>query len=298
MRFRGLLAGLLCVGSGQVLFGQSSSSAPPELVVLHATVTDKHRNPVTTLGRENFKIFEDNVEQEIKEFKREDVPVSAGILVDSSGSMQTKRRRQIAAALAFVKASNPRSEFFVVNFEVHQYLDSDFTSNPEILRNALEKSDPRGGTAFYDALIAALDHLKKRASNAKKVLLVMGDGEDNESHSTLEQAVGRSRASEGAIYVIGLLNEQRKGDVKRAKHLLETISEVSGGAAFFPDGADDVEAMAAEIAEDIRNQYAISYVPRNAAPSARLRTLRVTAEARGQDKLTVRTRTGYYLTRK
>jgi Ca-activated chloride channel family protein len=288
------LAGLLVVavtGAGQ---NPATFTSLTQLKVLYATVMDKHKNSVTNLKGENFKVFEDNVEQKLKDFKREDVPVSIGIVVDNSGSMREKRPRVAAAALTFVKTSNPQDEVFIVNFNEDYYLDRDFTSNPDDLKDALEKIDSRGGTAFYDSLIASLDHLTDRGQKAKKVLLVVTDGVDNSSRSTLEQAVRAAHDSEAVIYTIGLLSDERGRDLKRAKHALETISEASGGAAFFPGSVNEVEDIAGKIAHDIRNQYLLSYVPSNMVDDGHFRAIRVVAEARGLDKLTVRTQTGYY----
>jgi VWFA-related protein len=269
-------------------------SAVTQLVVLHATVLDRHKNFVPNLGRNNFKILENGVEQQLKEFKREDVPVSVGILVDNSGSMREKRAKVNAAALVFVKSSNPQDEVFIVNFNDEAFLDKDFTSNVEELKEGLEKIDSRGGTAFYDALIMSLDHVRDRGRKAKKAILLVTDGVDNASRYTLEQAVRVAHESEAVIYTVGLLTEERGREAKRAKRALEALSEASGGVAFFPDNLDQVEAIAGKIAHDIRNQYVLAYTPSNTAEDGSFRAIKVTATAPGQDRLTVRTRTGYY----
>lgn len=297
-RIMKLLAGVLVISvlGASVLAGQNPPifSATSRLKVLYASVLDKHKNSISSLTADNFKVFEDNVEQKLKDFKREDVPVSIGIVVDNSGSMREKRLRVAAAALTFVKTSNPQDEVFIVNFNEDYYLDRDFTSNPDDLKDALEKIDSRGGTALYDTMIASLDHLTDRGAKAKKVLLVITDGVDNESRSTLEQAVRAAHDSEAVIYTVGLLSDERGRDLKRAKKALETISEASGGYAFFPGSVNEVEAIATKIAHDIRNQYLLAYVPTNSAEDGQFRSIRVIAEAKGLDKLTVRTQTGYY----
>jgi Ca-activated chloride channel family protein len=268
-----------------------------QLVPLYATVLDKHKNSITTLTRDNFKVYEDKVLQKIKDFRREDVPVSICIVVDNSGSMREKRLRVAAAAMTFVKTSNPQDEVCIVNFNEDYYLDRDFTSNPDDLKDALEKIDSRGGTAFYDSLIASLDHLKDSGKKAKKVLLVVTDGVDNASRSTLEQTVRTAHESEVVIYTIGLFSDERGRDLARAKKALNAISDASGGVAFFPNEVREVEAIATQIAHDIRNQYVITYVPAE-SEEGRFHAISVVAEARGMDKLTVRTRTGYYTPRK
>src|SRR5216683_1699610 len=142
------------------------------------------------LKSENFRVFEDKVEQKLSVFKREDVPVSMGLVIDNSGSMRDKRPRVNEAAITLVQASNPQDEAFVVNFNDDFYLDldKDFTSSIPELKEALERIDSRGSTALYDAIIGSLDHLKK-ASKDKKVLLVVTDGEDNASRNSLEKMI-------------------------------------------------------------------------------------------------------------
>src|ERR1022692_4641817 len=249
-----------------------------QLVPLYATVLDKHKNSITTLTRDNFKIYEDKVVQKIKDFRREDVPVSICIVVDNSGSMREKRLRVAAAAMTFVKTSNPQDEVCIVNFNEDYYLDRDFTSNPDDLKDALEKIDSRGGTAFYDSLIASLDHLKDSGKKAKKVLLVVTDGVDNASRSTLEQTVRTAHESEVVIYTIGLFSDERGRDLTRAKKALNAISDASGGVAFFPNEVREVEAIATQIAHDIRNQYVITYVPAE-SEEGRFHAISVAAEA-------------------
>lgn len=268
-------------------------SAVTQLVVLHATVLDKNKNFVPNLVRENFKIIENGVEQKLKDFKREDVAVSVGILVDNSGSMRERRTRVNAAALVFVKSSNPEDEVFIVNFNDEAFLDKDFTSNLEELKEGLEKIDSRGGTAFYDALVMSLDHVRDRGRKAKKAILLVTDGQDNASRYTLEQVVRVAHESEAVIYTVGLLAEERGREGKRAKKALEAISEASGGVAFFPDRVEEVEAIAAKIAHDLRNQYVLAYTPTNTAEDGSFRAITVTATT-GRDKFTVRTRNGYY----
>jgi hypothetical protein len=157
-------------------------------VLLHASVIDDHQHIVTNLDRGAFSVFEDGKPQNIISFQHEDIPVSIGIIIDNSGSMREKRNKVNQAALNLVRASNPKDEVFVVNFNDEYYLDQDFTNNLLKLKEALEKIDARGGTALYDAVVASAEHLKRNARLEKKVLLIVTDGEDSASHETLEQA--------------------------------------------------------------------------------------------------------------
>jgi Ca-activated chloride channel homolog len=264
-------------------------------VVLHATVVDDHHRPVTTLGRDAFQVFEDGKPQRINSFRREDIPVALGIVIDNSGSMRDKRPGVNAAALNLVRASNPQDQVCVVNFNNEYYLDQDYTGEVALLRDALERIESRGGTALYDALVATSDHLMKSAKLQKKVILVVTDGEDTASRDTLEQAV-RAIAVEGGatVYGIGLLGHERE---KKARRALRILAEQTGGIAFFPGDVNQVEAISQQIARDIRNQYTIGYKPSPSKLEGGYRQVMVKAEASGYKGLSVRTRSGYYASR-
>ncbi len=178
------------------------------LVVLHVSVLNDRSVFVPGLKEDNFRVLEDKVEQKLSVFKQEDVPVSFGLVVDNSGSMRDKRPQVNAAALTFVKTSNPQDEGFVVNFNDDYYLDTehDFTSDLDEMRTALERIDARGSTALYDAVIGSLDHLKK-GTRDKKVLLVVTDGEDNASRHSLENAVEQAQRTNAVIYAVGVFSD-------------------------------------------------------------------------------------------
>ena len=266
-----------------------------DLVVLHATVTDRSSRPIADLKQEHFRVLEDNVEQKIKVFKREDIPVSVGILVDNSGSMRDKRRGVSAAALKFVRSSNPKDEVFLVNFNDESYLDTDFTDSVALLEDALERIDSRGGTAFYDAVHLGLRHLTEKASWDKKILLLITDGEDNASRISLEELVRAVQRSDVMIYTVGLLSGESSRSMRRAKRALENIAKASGGSTFFPESLDEVSVVANDIANDIRNQYVLAYTPTNTVLDGKFRKVEVRLSApRGHGRLAVRTRSGYY----
>ena len=270
-------------------------SVETDLVVLHATVTNKDGRPVTDLLQDHFRIYEDKVEQKLKIFKQEDVPVSVGLLVDNSGSMRDKRRGVNTAALKFVRSSNPQDEVFIVNFNDESYLDTDFTDNTKLLEEGLERIDSRGGTAFYDALHLALAHLTEKASWDKKVLLLITDGEDNASRITLEQLVQTVQHSNVMIYTMGLLGGENSRSMRRAKRALENIAKASGGTTYFPKSLEDVQVIANDIADDIRNQYVLAYTPTNPLLDGKFRKVEVKLQApRKYGRLNVRSRDGYY----
>ncbi len=275
--------------------GQFTLHTSVSEVVIYATVVDEHQHLVTTLEKQNFSVYENNIPQTVSSFGRQDVPVSLAILVDNSGSMQQKRAAVNIAALDLVRASNPQDEAFIVNFSDQAFLDQDFTASIGLLEKGLSRIDSSGGTALYDAVVAAADHLAKNAKHAKQVILIITDGEDNSSSATLEQTVRRIQALQGPIvYSIGLLYDQGGHQAHEAHKALETLSEQTGGIAFFPKSLNQVDSIAAEVARDIREQYILGYHPTRPISEGGYRTIRVTAKAPGYGKLTVRTRAGYF----
>jgi VWFA-related protein len=262
-------------------------------VTLQATVLDQKRHLVTSLLPTNFSIYEDGLLQQITSFRREDIPVSIGIVVDNSGSMRTKRNAVTKAVVNLVQASNPSDEVFVVNFNDEPYLDQDFTNQIPLMREALDRVDSRGGTALYDAIMASAEHLAKGAKLEKKVLLVITDGEDNESRESLEQAIRSVQSDNGpTIYTIGILGSE--GRERRAKRALEALSLETGGVAFFPKNLEEVDEISRAVAHDIRNQYTFTYKPSNPRVNGGYRAVKVVAHAPGYKDLQVRTRSGYF----
>src|SRR5215469_12218754 len=263
-----------------------------EEVVLHATVVDDKQRMVMNLDKTAFNVFEDGKLQNIVSFRREDIPVAMGIVIDNSGSMREKRDKVNKAAINLVKASNRQDEAFIVNFNDEYYLDQDFTNDLSKMKEALEKVDTRGGTALYDAVVASADHLKKNARLEKRVLFVVTDGEDNESQESLEQAIRRLQEENGpTVYAIGLLGDEK---ARRARKALQFIAEKTGGIAFFPKTLDQVDEISSQVAHDIRSQYTIGYKPTNPKSTGGYRAIKVEAKAKGYGKLTVRTKSGYY----
>jgi Ca-activated chloride channel family protein len=266
------------------------------LVVLHTTVLDDRGKFVEGLTQENFRVYEDKVEQKLDVFKREDIPVSMGLVIDNSGSMRDKRPRVNEAALTLVQNSNPSDEAFVVNFNDDFYLDldKDFSNSIPELKEALERIDARGSTALYDAIIGSLDHLRK-GKKEKKVLLIVTDGEDNTSRNSLEKTIREIQKTDTVIYTIGLLSQESKKSAKSARKALSEIALASGGLAFFPENVEDVHAICEQVAHDIRHQYTLGYYPSNTARDGSFRSVHVDViPPRGHGKLVARTRNGYY----
>jgi Ca-activated chloride channel family protein len=266
------------------------------IVVCHTTVMDRSGHLVTNLPQSAFTVFENKVRQEIRRFKREDVPVSLGLVIDNSGSMRNKLAQVKTAAMALVKESNPADEVFIVNFNDAAYLDNPkdkpFTNDLAELEAALAKIDTRGGTAMRDAIEMSIDHLKG-GHRDKKVLVVITDGNDNASLVTMDRILRNAHKSDVLIYGVGLLTEEEHREAGRARKALNDLAEATGGKTFFPKDVTEVDAIARQVAHDIRNQYVIEYSPSNAAMDGSFRAIKITAKAPGT---TVRTRSGYYAT--
>ena len=281
--------------------GQSGECGPgvtfcvgTERVVLHVTVVDRQDRFVMNLGRESFAVLEDDQEQNLTYFAQEDVPVSIGLVIDNSGSMREKRRQVNAAALEFVKASNPQDEVFIVNFNDEAYLDQDFTSNLDRLQDALQRIDTQGGTALYDATSISLDHLAEHGNKSynKRALLVITDGEDTSSRMDLEILVRKLQSSDVTIYGIGILTDEERRAARRAERHLRSLTRPTGGPAYFPATFDEVEPLVKRIAADIRNQYIIEYNwPEGKGPGYRRVRIELKGKARSNK---VRHRPGYY----
>ena len=266
-------------------------------VRLNATVLDGSGRSVLDLGQDAFHVYEDGVPQTISSFRHEDLPISLGILIDSSGSMYDKRQAVDQASIDLVKLSNPQDEAFLVDFSWEAFIDQDFTSDIGKLQQGLGYIKSSGGTAMYDALVASADYLSKNAKHPKQVLLVVTDGEDNASTASLEQAIRRIQDFDGpVIYCIGLLfgEDTDKRESRHAKRVLETLAEQTGGLAYFPRSLKEVDPISAEVAQDIRTQYSIAYRSTNPPANGGYRQVHVEAKAKGYGKLQVRTRTGYY----
>ena len=279
-------------GTGNDQGGMFVFKKQVEEVVLHATVYDEQRNMVPSLDKSAFTVFDEGAQQPITSFRREDVPVAMGIVVDNSGSMRDKREKVNQAVLNLIRASNPKDEIFVVNFSQKYYLDQDFTGDVNLLQTALHQVSSRGSTALYDAIVASAVHLKNNPRLEKKVLLVITDGQDNMSQETLQEASRRLQQANGpTLYAVGLLGG---GMQTSGRDALEHLAAGTGGLAYFPDSLDQVDNITRTVAHDIRSQYMLAYKPHNQNAKPGYQSVRVEAHAPGYAKLTVRTRSGYF----
>jgi Ca-activated chloride channel family protein len=273
---------------------QYTISVCVDMVVLNATVRNRNGVLVSGLGKGDFQVYEDGVPQQVEAFSCDDIPVTVGLVVDNSGSMRPKRAEVISAALAFARSSNPEDQMFVVSFNENVSFglpdDTPFTDQEAQLKAALSKIAADGRTALYDAVAAALEHLRK-GNRDKKVLIVISDGGDNASKHNLAQIMAMAGQSDAIIYTIGVFDED---DPDRNPHVLRQLAKATGGEAFLPGSVKEVFPICKQIARDIRNQYSIAYLPTNGKRDGTYRVIKVHAGTRDLGRLVVRTRAGYY----
>jgi len=263
-------------------------------VVLPCAVIDEKGRPALDLSRNDFHVWEDGVPQPVTSFTHQDLPVSMGILIDSSGSMLDKRSAVNAAANKLLAEANPRDSAFVVNFNEKAYLDQGITVDRVALERGIGHFDARGATALYDAVAASADELSHHAKQPRQVLLIVTDGADNASRIALTDAIRRVQNLGGpVVYTIGLLYDDERNEAEKARNDLEALSAETGGIAYFPKSLGDVDEIASEVARDIRNQYIVGYHSSRSASLGGYRTVHVEASSPSHKHLTVRTRRGY-----
>ncbi|HLQ78743.1 MAG TPA: VWA domain-containing protein [Terriglobia bacterium] len=284
-----LLAGNLAAQDTAPSFVLSVNS---DLMELHVSVVDEKDRTVSGLLKDNFKIMENGREQPISVFKHEDVPVSLGLVIDNSRSIEPRKTRLDAAVLSFVRQSNAEDETFVVHFDFDARMDRDFTSKLSEIETTLAASKPFGQTAIYDALMLSLEHMQG-ARNQKKALLLVTDGLDNASKATFDEVIETVKHSRVMVIVVGLLSASEGA---KAEETLTKIADASGGRAFFPDDVEQARAMMERTAHDLRTQYTIGYVPTDPAHDGSWRSVRVdiTPPPGTKEKLDADYRHGYY----
>ncbi len=297
IRAAGAIAGMLVLATlarGQTPGGVRQRPyvfrAQSSEVLVHVTVVNKKGQAVNDLPAGDFRIYDNGARQHVDFFTHSDAPISCGLLIDNSGSMRNKRSAVIEAALNFVRASNPRDQIFIVNFNDEYYLDQDFTSSIAKLKEGLAHIQANGGTALYDAIVASLYHLRK-GTRQKKVLLIITDGADDASRYTLEQTVRTAQDMHGPlIYCIGLTYHDL--DRGRANRALKRLAKATGGMAYFPKNLKQVNAITNAVALAIREQYTIAYRPSQKQPG--FHSIRVKLHGKHTGGLRVYARTGYY----
>ena len=268
------------------------------LALVNVTVTDPYDRVVTGLEPDNFRVFENNVEQEIQYFSSEDVPVSFGVIFDLSGSMANKVGKAKEAALQFFKTANPQDEFFLVSFNERAELISAFTSNADDLQSRLLSASGKGRTALLDAIYLGLSEMRT-ARNGKRALLIISDGGDNNSRYSEKDIKRLVREANTQLYSIGIFepfgNRSRTPEELHGPSLLNEVTELSGGRAFSVENINDLPDVATKIGAELRNQYILGYRPSDKSHDARWRKIKIKLRTpRGLPPLSVATKTGYY----
>ena len=268
------------------------------LALVNVTVTDPYSRIVTGLEPDNFRIFEDNIEQEVVNFSSEDIPISIGVILDLSGSMANKLGKAKEAALQFFKTANPQDEFFLVGFNERARLLSPFTHNVEDLQSAMLPASAKGQTALLDAIYLGLNQMRI-ASNGKRALLIISDGGDNSSRYTEKDIKRIVREADTQLYSIGIFDpveyRSRTLEELNGPTLLSETTELTGGRAFSVENINELPDIAAKIGAELRNQYILGYHPSNRARDARWRKIKIKLRTpKGLPPLSVYAKTGYY----
>ncbi|GBC81966.1 hypothetical protein HRbin10_01083 [bacterium HR10] len=266
------------------------------LVIVPVTVMDPYDRFVTGLRKEHFEIYDEKVKQEIVFFSEEDAPISIGIVFDVSGSMREKITRARTALRRFLDTSHPDDEFFVIAFNHEVQLVQDFTTSAETIMSKLMLIAPEGRTALYDAAYLGIEKVRQ-GKHARKAVLIISDGQDNSSRYTYGQLRELVKESEVQIYAIGIfgLNERATSNEALGRSILEEITSLTGGRAFFPDTPVELDDVLTRIALELRHQYSLGFYPTNASREGEWRRIRVRVNPpRGLPRLTVRAREGYY----
>jgi len=269
-----------------------------DLALVNVTVTDPYNRLVTGLDQENFRVFEDNIEQEVMHFSSEDVPISIGVIFDVSGSMANKINKSREAAVQFFKTANPQDEFFLVSFNERAELTSVFTNSVEDLQSRMAFMAAKGRTALLDAIYLGLSQLRG-AHNAKRALLIISDGGDNHSRYSESDIKRLVKESDSQLYAIGIFDplgyRNRSPEELNGPSLLSEITDMTGGRVFAVENLNDLPDIAAKIGMELRNQYVLGYRPSNKSHDARWRKIKIKLRPpKGLPPLNIFARTGYY----
>jgi Ca-activated chloride channel family protein len=269
-----------------------------DLALVNVTVTDPFDRLVTGLEKENFRVFEDGVEQEVVNLSSEDVPISIGVIFDMSGSMSDKVDKAREAAVEFFHTANPQDEFFLVSFNDRAELTSPFTSSVDDLQSRMMFTAARGRTALLDAIYLGLSEMRG-ARNAKRALLIISDGGDNHSRYNESDIKSFLKEADCQLYAVGIFDpldiRGRTPEELAGPSLLDELTEMSGGRVFPVENLNDLPDIAAKIGMELRNQYVLAYKPSNAARDGTWRKIKVKLNPpRGLPPLNVYAKTGYF----
>ncbi len=268
------------------------------LVVLDVAVFDQDNRFVGDLRKENFRVYDEQVEQQIEYFSRDEAPVSLGFVVDTSGSMRPRRTKVIEAVKFLARAAKPGDEFFLVDFKNKAELAEEFTPRPADIEDAVDNIVWGGGTALLDAIQLSAEYADKEGKNRRKAIVVFSDGDERDSYYDRKQMLKLLQEYQVQVYIVGFPDEDDDGGLfgrstrKRSVQLIKDIASETGGRAFFPKTLDELPEIVRTINTDLRTQYSIGFVPSQGLQGGGFRRVTVRAED-GKRKLVVRTRSGY-----
>jgi Ca-activated chloride channel family protein len=283
---------------GTKLKPQTGLKLDVDLALVNVTVTDPYNRLVTGLDPDNFRVYEDNIEQEVVTFSSEDVPISIGVIFDMSGSMTNKIGKAREAAIQFFKTANPQDEFFLVSFNERAELTSAFTNSVEDLQSRMMLAAPKGRTALLDAIYLGLSQMRG-AKNGKRALLILSDGGDNHSRYNESDIKRLVKEADTQLYAIGIFDplgyRNRTPEELNGPSLLSEVTEMTGGRVFAVENLNDLPDIASKIGMELRNQYVLGYRPSNKIHDARWRKIKIKLRApKGLPPLNVYSKTGYY----
>jgi VWFA-related protein len=262
------------------------------LVLIPVTVNDPLNRPVSGLEKENFRVYDDKVEQTISQFAMDDEPIAAGLVFDTSGSMGEKLRRSRMAAAVFFKISDPEDEFFLVEFDNQPRLVVPLTKDTGRIQEELTFSRSKGSTALLDAIYLALQEMRKSKKN-KKTLLLITDGGDNNSRYSVTEVKKLIEESDVLIYAIGVFGGGNSLEEAGGPELLGHIAESTGGRMFVAESAD-LPDIAKKIGIELRNRYILGFAPTSQARDGKYHHIQVkVVPPRGLPRLQAHWRTGY-----
>ena len=269
-----------------------------ELVSLRVSVMDQSGRPVEGLSRDNFKVYENKVEQPVSFFSDADAPASIGVVFDTSGSMSGDKIMRAMDALArFIKTSHEQDEYFLISFDSSPHVLTDGTRNDQAILDQFNNVSPKGETALYDAIYLGIEKVS-RGIYAKRAILLISDGEDNHSHHNFEQLRQKLQESDIAIYSVGIAGNHQTPKSRitaNGPYLMDKLASISGGKSFWPWNVEKMNEAFERIALELRREYSIGYLPSNFVADGKWRRIKVLgADPHKFSRLVVRSREGYY----
>jgi len=283
------------------------AQAPPQIfrtgidvVSLNVTVMDPAGHYVSDLGQDDFQVFEDGAKQDVTFFTRSQLPIALALLLDTSASMEDKLSTAQEAAIGFARRLRPQDVASVIDFDSRVVILQPFTSDAATLERAIRDTSAGGSTSLYNAIYIALNEMKKMRAKARdeirrEAVVVLSDGEDTSSLLPFEEVLELSKRSETGIYAIGLRAKEprmaQSGGFKEADFVLRTLSQETGGRAFFPQAVGELAAIYSQIGDELSNQYTIGYTSKNPRRDGQWRRVVVRLN---RPNAIARTKQGYY----